>query len=166
MKTNNQDSVSHTFGPIFDENSRYLILGSMPSVKSRDMGFYYMHKQNRFWKVLSAVFNDDFEGSIEDKKAKLLKHNIALYDVIESCKIIGSSDVSIKDVVPANKTVDEIIENSKIEKIILNGSKAAKLFDKHFKKYDGIDILYMPSTSPANAKMNLEILVKSWINIK
>ena len=165
MKINNQDTVSHTFGPIFDENSRYLILGSMPSVKSRDMGFYYMHKQNRFWKVLSAVFDDDFEGSIEDKKAKLLKHNIALYDVIESCKIIGSSDVSIKDVVPANKTIDVIIEKSKIEKIILNGSKAAKLFDKFF-KYDGIDVLYMPSTSPANAKMNLEILVKSWINIK
>ena len=165
MKNNKLIEVSHTFGPVFDENSRYLILGSMPSVKSREEGFYYMHKQNRFWKVLSAVFDDDLEGSIEDKKAKLLKHNIALYDVIESCKIVGSSDASIRYVKPAGSTIIDIIHNSKIEKIILNGNTAYKYYNK-FYKFRFQEVLKMPSTSPANAKMDLEKLIEEWKIIK
>ena len=156
--------ITHTFPAIFDNNSKILILGSVPSVKSREYGFFYMHKQNRFWKVLSRVFNDDFLGDIEDKKAKLLKHNIALYDVIEACDIIGSSDLSIKNVEPAYEVIDKIIKEGNIQKIVLNGSKAKTLFDKYF-KYDGIQVLYMPSTSPANAKMNFDKLCEFWVNI-
>ena len=156
--------ITHTFPAIFDNNSKILILGSVPSVKSREYGFFYMHKQNRFWKVLSRVFNDVFLGDIEDKKAKLLKHNIALYDVIEACDIIGSSDVSIKNVEPANSVIDTIVNSGNIKKIVLNGAKAANLFDKYF-NIQGIEILKMPSTSPANAAYSAERLVNSWKEI-
>ena len=123
-----------------------------------------MHPQNRFWKVLSKVFNDDFLGDIKDKKAKLLKHNIALYDVIESCDIIGSSDVSIKNVVPATEVINEILNKGKIQKIVLNGNKAATLFDKYF-YFDNIQIIKMPSTSPANAAYSLDKLAEMWLNV-
>ena len=158
---NEYKHITHSFPAVFDANSKVLILGSVPSVKSREQGFFYMHPQNRFWKVLSNIFNDDFLGDILDKKAKLLKHNIALYDVIESCDIIGSSDLSIKNVEPAYEVINRIIEKADIKKIVLNGSKAATLFKKYF-NFEGIDILYMPSTSPANAKMNIDDLIIAW----
>ena len=158
--------ITHSFKAVFDENSEILILGSVPSVKSREYGFFYMHKQNRFWKVLSKVFDDDFTvDDIEKKKALLLSHKIALYDVIESCEIIGSSDVSIKNVEPANKVIDEIIKKGNIKVIALNGNKAGDLFKKYF-DYINIKTVFMPSTSPANARMRVEDLVKIWQNIR
>ena len=163
---NKYEKITHTFEAVFDDNSEILILGSVPSVKSREYGFFYMHKQNRFWKVLSKVFDDDFTvDDIEKKKALLLSHKIALYDVIESCEIIGSSDVSIKNVEPANKVIDKIIKTGKIKVIALNGNKAGELYKKYFKDID-IKTIYLPSTSPANAKMNVDALVKIWQNIR
>ena len=163
---NKYEKITHTFEAVFDDNSEILILGSVPSVKSREYGFFYMHKQNRFWKVLSKVFDDDFTiDDIEKKKALLLSHKIALYDVIESCEIIGSSDVSIRNVEPANKVIDKIIKTGKIKLIALNGNKAGELYKKYFKDID-IKTVYLPSTSPANAKMNVDALVKIWQNIR
>ncbi len=158
--------ITHTFPAVFDNESQILILGSVPSVKSREQGFFYMHKQNRFWKVLSKIFDDDFTiDDIDEKKALLLKHKIALYDVIEACDIIGSSDTSIKNVIPANKVIDEIIKMGNIKVIALNGNKAATLYKKYF-SYIDIKTVFLPSTSPANAKMDVDALVKNWQNIR
>ena len=148
--------VEHTFGPVYDSESRILILGSFPSVKSREISFYYGHPQNRFWKLLSLLFNEE----IEDKKTFLLKHHIALFDVIESCDIIGSSDTSIRNVKPNDLSL--IINNSKIETVYLNGSKAYELYKKYCAdKYD-IDAIKLPSTSPANATYSIEKLYNEW----
>ena len=148
--------VEHTFGPVYDSESRILILGSFPSVKSREISFYYGHPQNRFWKLLSLLFNEE----IKDKKTFLLKHHIALFDVIESCDIIGSSDTSIRNVKPNDLSL--IINNSKIETVYLNGSKAYELYKKYCAdKYD-IDVIKLPSTSPANAAYSIEKLYNEW----
>ncbi|MGM9959060.1 MAG: DNA-deoxyinosine glycosylase [Erysipelotrichaceae bacterium] len=148
--------VEHTFGPVYDSESRILILGSFPSVKSREISFYYGHPQNRFWKLLSLLFNEE----IKDKKTFLLKHHIALFDVIESCDIIGSSDTSIRNVKPNDLSL--IINNSKIETVYLNGSKAYELYKKYCAdKYD-IDAIKLPSTSPANAAYSIEKLYNEW----
>ena len=120
-------TVEHDFAPIYDENSRILILGTMPSVKSREQGFYYGHKQNRFWKVLANVTRDTLPETIEEKKAFLLRNHIAIWDVIKKCDIVGSSDASIK-----NAEVNDIaalVKNTNICKIYANGSTAKKLFD-------------------------------------
>ena len=151
--------VEHTFGPVYDSESRILILGSFPSVKSREISFYYGHPQNRFWKLLSLLFNEE----IKDKKTFLLKHHIALFDVIESCDIIGSSDTSIRNVKPNDLSL--IINNSKIETVYLNGSKAYELYKKYCAdKYD-IDAIKLPSTSPANAAYSIEKLYNEWMMI-
>ena len=148
--------VEHTFGPVYDSESRILILGSFPSVKSREISFYYGHPQNRFWKLLSLLFNEE----IKDKKTFLLKHHIALFDVIESCDIIGSSDTSIRNVKPNDLSL--IINNSRIETVYLNGSKAYELYKKYCAdKYD-IDAIKLPSTSPANAAYSIEKLYNEW----
>ena len=154
MKQQNQKltHVKHEFDPIFDENSEILILGTFPSVKSREQNFYYGHPQNRFWKVIAALF--------EEKKEMLLRNHIAVYDVIWQCKITGSSDSSIKDVVPADITT--IVELSKIRKIYANGKLAEKLFSKYQEKKVGIKAIGLPSTSPANAAYSLERLVEIW----
>ena len=104
--------ISHTFLPVYDENSELLILGSFPSVKSREQGFYYGHPQNRFWKVLAAVYGSEVPGTVEEKKSLLLSRHIAIWDVIDSCDIIGSSDCSIKNVVPAD--IAGILQKTKI----------------------------------------------------
>ena len=147
---------THNFDPVYDKKSRVLILGSFPSVKSREISFYYGHPQNRFWKLLSLLFNEE----IKDKKTFLLKHHIALFDVIESCDIIGSSDTSIRNVKPNDLSL--IINNSKIETVYLNGSKAYELYKKYCAdKYD-IDAIKLPSTSPANAAYSIEKLYNEW----
>jgi hypoxanthine-DNA glycosylase len=141
-----------------------LILGSFPSVKSREENFYYANPQNRFWKVLSSVFDDDFTSLTPvEKKEKLLKHHIAIYDVITSCDIIGSLDSSIKN--PTYLDIDKILQYAKIEKIFLNGNKSYELFTKKFPKYSNIAVK-LPSTSPANAKSSLESLIGEWKIIK
>ena len=149
------------FPPIFDNNSKVLLLGTFPSPKSREAGMYFSHPQNRFWKVLAKVFEQDVPISKEQKIKFLLKNNIALYDVIESCDIIGSSDLSIKNVEPAFDVINKIKKESQLQVVALNGSKAKALFDKYF-HFDDIEVIYLPSTSPANAKMNLEKLVEKW----
>lgn len=153
-------NIHHTFEPVYDENSRILILGSFPSVKSRENHFYYGHPQNRFWKVLASILEEEVPETIEEKKAMLLNHHIAIWDVIESCTILGSSDTSIKDVVVNDFT--EILQNSKIEKIFVNGTKAYELYHKYAEKKTGIKAVRLPSTSPANAAWKLDGLCQTW----
>lgn len=153
-------NVEHTFGPIYDKNSKILILGSFPSVKSREMQFYYGHPQNRFWRVLAFLLNEDIPNTIEDKKQLLIKNHIAVWDVIASCSISGSSDTSIKDVIVNDFT--DILQNSKIEKIFVNGTKAYELYRKYAENRTGIKAIKLPSTSPANAAWSFEKLCEAW----
>lgn len=150
--------MTHNIYPFFNKNSEILILGSLPSIKSREEGFYYAHPQNKFWKVLSSIFKEDIPVSIEDKKIFLNKHHIALWDVVKSCTIIGSSDSSIRNVT-AND-ISSIIKKSKITKIYTTGKKAYHLYNKYLVKGIGIEAIYLPSTSPANASISYEKLIK------
>lgn len=152
--------IQHPIEPVFDKNSNILILGSFPSVKSREEGFFYGHPQNRFWKVLAAVCEADVPMSIADKKALLLKNHIAIWDVIQSCDIEGSSDSSIKNVVPND--LSEILEQSNIEKIFVNGKKAEQLYKKYIFPQVQREAICLPSTSPANAAWNMERLIQVW----
>lgn len=153
------ESHAHPFAPVWDENCRVLILGSFPSVKSRENAFYYGHPQNRFWKVLAQVFEEDVPATIEEKKTLLLRHHIALWDVIARCDIIGSGDSSIKNALPNN--LDEILQNARIKCVILNGRTAGKLYQK-YQKTEGIPFAILPSTSPANAAWSLDRLTEAW----
>lgn len=155
--------VTHTFEPVFNEKSKVLILGSFPSAKSRENNFYYGHPQNRFWKVLAKIHEADLPQTIEDKKAFLLEHHIAVWDVIESCTIVGSSDVSIKDV----KVNDlfKVLKNSAVDRIYVNGTKAYELYCQYAEKETGIKAVKLPSTSPANAAWSLERLCGEWKQI-
>ena len=152
--------VRHTFEPIFDEDSKILILGSFPSVKSRENNFYYGHPQNRFWKVLARVLEVEVPQSVEKKREFLLKHKIAIWDVIESCSIIGSSDTSIKNVI-VNDFI-KVLEHSSIERIYVNGGKAYELYHKYAEKQTGKIAVKLPSTSPANAAWSVERLCEVW----
>ncbi len=154
----------HTIEPVWDKNSKVLILGSFPSVKSREEGFYYGHKQNRFWKVIASVCNCSVSENIQDKKKMLLSNGIAVWDVVHSCDIVGSSDSSIKNVVPND--IGIIIENSKVERIFTNGKKADELYSKYIEQSVGITAVCLPSTSPANAVWTLEKLCAEWQQIK
>lgn len=152
--------VEHTFAPVYNRDSKVLILGTFPSVKSREQNFYYGHPQNRFWKVLAKLTGEPVPGSIDEKKSMLLKHQIAIWDVIASCDIIGSSDSSIKNVVPAE--IPKLLKKSKISKIYANGDKAYRLYKKYCEAEAGIEAIRLPSTSPANATFTLERLVEVW----
>lgn len=152
---------SHELEPIYDENSRILILGSFPSVKSREVSFYYGHPQNRFWKVISAVFGEALPESVEEKTEFLRRNHIALWDVIESCEISGSSDSSIRNVVPTD--LNRVLSAAKIEKIFINGSTAARLYDKYQRKEILVEAVRLPSTSPANATWKLDRLTAEWM---
>lgn len=154
------ERVQHTFPPVYDGNSRILILGSLPSVKSREQNFYYGHKQNRFWKVIAEVLGSSVPETIEEKRKLLLANGIALWDVIAECDIVGSSDSSIRNV-----TVNDIaglLQKTKIEKVAANGGKAKQLYDKYLYQETGREIIAMPSTSPANAAWSLERLVEAY----
>lgn len=157
-------TVEHGFEPIFDENSKILILGTMPSVKSREQGFYYGHGQNRFWKVLAGVTGDRLPVSIEEKKAFLLRNHIAVWDVVKKCDIVGSSDASIKNA-EAND-IARLLNDSNIVKIYANGQAAKKLYDKTSREKCGMDAVLLPSTSPANAAFSPEKLEEKWSVIK
>ena len=152
--------ISHTFSPVYNKDSEILILGSFPSVKSRKQGFYYGHSQNRFWKVIAIICNQEVPTTIEEKKAMLLKNHIAIWDVIDSCDIIGSSDSSIKNVVPAD--IAGLLAKTKIQRIFANGKTAGKLYEKFSRESTGMEITILPSTSPANAAFSLEKLVECW----
>lgn len=165
MKQQNQKltHVKHEFDPIFDENSEILILGTLPSVKSREQNFYYGHPQNRFWKVLAALFKEPVPKRIPEKKELLLKYHIALWDVIAECDIAGSSDSSIKNVVPAELSV--ILDHAPIRTIYANGAKAYDLYKKYTYPVTGRNIRKLPSTSPANAAFQMERLLEAWQEI-
>ena len=152
--------VEHTFEPVFDKNSKILILGTFPSVKSREYQFYYGHPQNRFWKVIAQITGEDLPVTIDEKKALLLRKQIAIWDVIHSCKIIGSSDSSIQDVV-AND-FSKILKRTEIQKIYANGGKAYELYQRYALEKTGIEIIKLPSTSPANAGWSMEKLCEEW----
>lgn len=151
---------SHEFPPVWNEQSRILILGSFPSVKSREEGFFYGHPRNRFWKVLTALLGCEEPTSIEEKKKMLLSHGIALWDVIESCEIKGSSDSTIRHVVPND--FSEILEKSHVKTIFANGQTAGRLYQKYVEEKTGIAATTLPSTSPANAAWSLERLVECY----
>lgn len=150
----------HNIEPVFDENSKVLILGSFPSVKSRESAFFYGHPQNRFWKILAEIFCEPVPQTVEEKKELLLKHNIAVWDVIASCDIEGSSDSSIKNVVPND--IGIILEQADIQRICLNGGTAYRLFCKYHKESGIPPIQQLPSSSPANARYRLADLVEEW----
>ncbi len=145
----NELEFYYGFEPVFDANSKILILGSFPSVKSRQINFYYGNKQNRFWNMLSDVFNQQIPSSIIGKKEFLLSKNIALWDIVERCTVEGSSDAKITNVSVAD--IVGLLKKTKIKKILCNGAKSYELLKKHFPL-----ILYMaqkmPSTSPANVR--------------
>ena len=153
----------HPIDPIYDERSRILILGSFPSVKSREEGFFYGHPQNRFWKVTASVFGESVPGSVEEKKAFLLRNHVAVWDVIKSCDIEGSSDSSIRNVT-AND-LSNILQYANIREIYVNGKTALKYYQKYMQPVTGRPAVCLPSTSPANAAWNMERLVKEWRKI-
>lgn len=151
---------THTFEPVCNEQSRILILGTFPSVKSRETDFYYGHPQNRFWKLLARLLEEPIPQSIEEKKEMLLRRKIAIWDVIASCDIIGSSDSSIKNVVPND--IRTVLQKSPIQEIYANGNTAAKLYRRYVKETIGMEITTLPSTSPANAAYSPDKLYDTW----
>jgi len=151
----------HSIEPIYDENSRILILGSFPSVKSRAQSFYYAHPQNRFWRVLAGILEEErIPSNNAEKSAFLLSHKIALFDVIASCEIMGSSDSSIRNVLPNDLT--PILKKADIQGIYCNGASSFKLYEKYLEKITGIKAHLLPSTSPANAAWSIERLKDKW----
>lgn len=156
--------VEHTFAPVYDKHSRILILGTLPSVKSRENQFYYGHPQNRFWKVIAKVVGEEAPQTIEEKKEMLLRNQIAIWDVIHSCRIMGSGDSSIRDVVPND--FSEILRKAPIEQIYANGAKAYELYQKYAFAQTGREIVKLPSTSSANAGYGLERLCEEWRQIR
>ena len=156
--------IKHTIPPVYDANSRILVLGSFPSVKSREQQFFYGHKQNRFWKVLAGVLEEPVPGSIEEKKIFLLKHRIALWDVIASCTIEGSSDSTIKNVVPND--LSGILSAADISRIFCNGGASFQYYKKYQEPRTGRAAVRLPSTSPANAAWSLDRLIREWAVIR
>ena len=150
----------HTIPPLYNENSKILILGSFPSVKSRETEFFYGHPQNRFWKVMAALFREKIPESTEEKKSLLLSHGVALWDAVYSCDIVGSSDSSIKNVIPND--ILFILSKTSVSKIFLNGKTAEKYYKKYIEKDVDIKAVCLPSTSPANASVSLDELIKKW----
>ena len=152
--------LQHPFPPLYDENSKVLILGSFPSVKSREEMFFYGHPQNRFWKVIATVCNTDTPVTVEEKKKLLHENHIALWDVISSCDVTGSSDSSIKNVKANDLTV--ILESADIKQIFVNGKTAEKYYNKYIRDTIGREAVCLPSTSPANTGWKLERLIEAW----
>ncbi|MBR2528104.1 MAG: DNA-deoxyinosine glycosylase [Blautia sp.] len=159
----NSTKQVHEFPPVWDSRSRILILGSFPSVKSRELGFYYGHPQNRFWKVLSTIFQEEVPEDIPGKRAFLLHHRIALWDVAASCTISGSSDSSIRDVT-AND-ISMILSGSQVSAIFTNGATALCLYRKLILPQTGLEPVLLPSTSPANASWSLDRLCRTWADL-
>ncbi|MCR5283401.1 MAG: DNA-deoxyinosine glycosylase [Lachnospiraceae bacterium] len=153
-------SILHPIPPFYDAESRILILGSFPSVKSREQMFFYGHPQNRFWRVIAEVFGDEIPASIPEKKAFLKKHHIALWDVIAACEIEGSSDASIKNVIPTD--LSRILDTADICGIFVNGKTAEKYYKKYAEGSINKKAICLPSTSPANAAWRMEALSRAW----
>lgn len=154
------NQVKHPFPPVVDADCKILILGSFPSVKSREEGFFYGHPQNRFWRMLAGVFSEDVPMDIPAKRDLLLRHHIALWDVIAACEIQGSSDASVKNAVPVD--IGQVTDIAHIERVICNGALAGKLYQRYLCPVTGVEAVILPSTSPANAAWSLEHLVQAW----
>ena len=154
-------AILHTIPPVIDESSKILILGSFPSVKSRETGFYYGHPRNRFWPVMESLFGKEIH-TIDEKKSFLISHHIALSDVILSCEIKASEDASITEVIPND--IASLIAGTRVRRIFLNGGKAYELYLRH-NRLD-IEAVRLPSTSPANASWSLEKLLAAWSVVK
>ena len=157
------ERISHPIPPLFDKNSKILILGSFPSVKSREQKFFYGHPQNRFWKVMAGILNCPLPETVEQKRKMLTDNGIALWDVIASCEISGSSDSSIKNAVPND--LSSILEGADIKKIFVNGKTPEKYYIKYTEKITGRKAVCLPSTSPANAAWSLDKLSEEWKRI-
>lgn len=155
-----EEKFTHTCYPIYDSESKVLILGTFPSVKSRELKFFYSHPQNRFWKLLARITHSEVPTTIAEKKELLLKNHIALWDVVASCTVTGSSDSSIKNVVPAD--INSILEIAEIKNIYGNGNKTVELYNKLILPKTNREIIKLPSSSPANARFNLDLLYEEW----
>ena len=164
MNTHTVSLVTHPIPPVWNAESRILLLGTMPSPASRSAGFFYMHPQNRFWKVVSGILGEELPTTVPEKKAMLLAHRIALWDVIQSCDITGSSDSSIRNVVPND--LREILDHSQVERIFVNGKTAEKYYIKYTEPVLGRKAICLPSTSPANAAWGIDRLIEEWRQIK
>ena len=150
----------HPIPPLFDANSRVLILGSFPSVKSRESGFFYGHPQNRFWRVLSDIFGETPPKTVAEKKSLALCHGVALWDVIAQCEIVGSSDASITNVAPND--LSAILNAADIRAVFCNGNTSYSYYNKYCRAQTGHDAVLLPSTSPANARWTKEKLTRAW----
>lgn len=155
--------VTHEFDAFFDKDSRVLILGTIPSPKSREQGFYYGHPQNRFWKVLADVLDEEFPQTVEERKGFLKRNHIALWDVLESCEIKGASDVSIRNARPND--MNRILQEADIRAIFATGAKAAQLYKKLCFPECGVEAVRLPSTSPANCGCSYETLREAYSQI-
>ena len=156
--------IVHPIPPLFDRDAKILILGSFPSVKSREAGFFYGHPQNRFWKVTAAVFGEPVPQTIEEKRAFLLRNHVAVWDVIGSCDIVGSSDASIRNVTANDLSV--ILDQARIRQIFVNGKTAEKYYRMYSEEKTGRPAVCLPSTSPANAAWSVDRLIESWKSIR
>ena len=156
----NLQTVVHTIPPLYDSHSRVLLLGSIPSPKSREAGFYYAHPQNRFWRVLAAVLGEEIPQTVEEKRAMCLTHHVALWDTISRCDIAGASDLSIRNAEPND--IGKLVRESEITRIFATGGKSAELYRKLIEPKLHIPIMQLPSTSPANAAWSLERLIEAY----
>lgn len=155
---------SHPIKPIFNDKSKILILGSFPSVASRNELFFYGHPRNRFWRVISAVFESDMPGTVDEKRSLLLNSGVALWDVIASCDITGSADSSIRNVAPTDLSV--ILTTADIKAIFVNGATALRYYNKFQYQKTKREAVLLPSTSPANARYSFDLLVSAWSVIR
>ena len=161
---NRNEPIQHPFGPLFSENSRVLILGSFPSVKSREQNFFYGHPQNRFWRVIAAVTGQPVPETVPEKRQLILAQRLALWDSIASCEITGSSDASIRNVQVNDLRV--ILDHCDIRQIYCNGKKSHELYCRYIEKQTGRPAVCLPSTSPANARWTLDRLIEAWAVIQ
>lgn len=156
--------ITHEFPPLYDANSRVLVLGSIPSPASRKQAFYYGHPQNRFWKVMAAIFGEPLPGTTEEKRILALSHGIALWDALEECDICGASDSSIKNPVPTD--IPWLLRQTRISSIYATGRKAYDYYMKFNYPKTGIEAVLLPSTSPANCAVSLEKLIEAYSVIR
>lgn len=158
-----RERIEHPLRPVFDERSRVLVLGTMPSPASRETGFYYGHPQNRFWRVMATLFNEPVATTNERRRDQMLRHHIALWDVLASCDIEGASDSSISNATPNDLT--RVLDAAPIEAVFCTGAKAADLYARHCEQATGMPAVKLPSTSPANATARLDDLVQAYQSI-
>jgi hypoxanthine-DNA glycosylase len=155
--------IKHTFAPVYDKNSKILILGTIPSPKSRENGFYYSHPQNKFWKILAEIFFEKIPFTITEKKSLLLRRHIALWDVLQSCYIENADDSSIKE--PIVNDISQILYKSNINVIFTTGKKSYSLYKKYCEPQIRKKAIYLPSTSPANCIYSYTQIKNAYLEI-